>query len=70
MIFKANSLKGLLINLGIMIVIVLLMVLFFFYVYLPTTTNHGETITVPNLNGIHIDEIDEFQRDELNQPII
>ena len=60
MIFKANSLKGLLINLGIMIVIVLLMVLFFFYVYLPTTTNHGETITVPNLNGIHIDEIDEF----------
>jgi len=60
MFFKANSLKGLLINLSIMITLVVIMILFFFYVYLPGTTNHGETITVPNLNGVHIDEIDEF----------
>lgn len=32
----------------------------FFYVYLPLTTNHGESITVPDLEGIHVDELQEF----------
>jgi len=60
MIFKANSLKGLLINVVIMIIILIMLILLFFYAYLPSSTNHGETITVPNLKGIHINEIDEF----------
>ena len=32
----------------------------FFYIFLPSYTNHGETITVPDVVGIPIDEIDEF----------
>lgn len=32
----------------------------FFNVYLPYTTNHGQTITVPNLKGIHMSKLDEF----------
>ncbi|MEL7003664.1 MAG: PASTA domain-containing protein, partial [Bacteroidota bacterium] len=34
--------------------------LFFFYSYLPSYTNNGQSITVPNLQGISMDEIDEF----------
>lgn len=36
------------------------LILFFFYVYLPVTTNHGESITVPDLEGISHDDLDEF----------
>ncbi len=33
---------------------------YFFYVYLPDTTNHGETITVPNLKGKTIEELPQY----------
>ncbi len=36
------------------------LILFFFYVYLPTATNHGESITVPNLEGVNLDDLDDF----------
>lgn len=32
----------------------------FFYIYLPATTNHGESITVPDLEGIPVDELQDF----------
>lgn len=32
----------------------------FFYIYLPITTNHGDTLTVPNITGVHVDEIDDY----------
>jgi eukaryotic-like serine/threonine-protein kinase len=35
----------------------------FFNVYLPYTTNHDQTITVPNLQGMHINQLDEFLGD-------
>ena len=37
-----------------------LLILFFFYVYLPTTTNHGESITVPDLEGVNVEDLDRF----------
>lgn len=40
--------------------ILLIMILFFFYIYLPSATNHGETITVPELIGISYEELDEY----------
>ncbi len=36
------------------------MLLIFFYIYLPSVTNHGETITVPDLEGMVMDDLDEF----------
>ncbi len=57
---KSDTLKGLLIHLGIIIMVAITAVLVFFYVYLPNFTNHGESITVPDLQGIHMDDIDEF----------
>ncbi len=47
-------------NIGIMVGISVVLVLFFFYIYLPTSTNHNEAITVPDLVGTSFDSIDEF----------
>ncbi len=38
----------------------LLLLLSFFYIYLPISTNHGETVTVPDLEGIDLEDLDEF----------
>lgn len=58
--FEESTLKNLLIHLSIVIALSIGLVLGFFYVYLPSTTNHGESITVPNLKGISMDDLDEF----------
>ena len=47
-------------NIGIMVGISIVLVLFFFYIYLPTSTNHNEAITVPDLVGTSFESIDEF----------
>jgi len=57
---KASNIKEYLIHLGIIIGIIILLLIIFFYAYLPSTTNHGETITLPNLVGMSYEEIDEF----------
>ena len=40
-----------------------LIIFFLFYIYLPIKTNHGDTITVPNLIGMELKDIDEFLSD-------
>jgi beta-lactam-binding protein with PASTA domain len=57
---KANSYKDLLIHLGIIVGLGIIIILTFFYIYLPVTTHHGESITVPELEGVHLNELDEF----------
>ncbi|MDI9862468.1 MULTISPECIES: PASTA domain-containing protein [Bacteroidota] len=44
------------------IIVCLLMVLFFgfFFIYLPWSTNHGETITVPSLKGLTMEEAEDL----------
>lgn len=59
-LFSVRSWKGLLIHLGIIAGLTIAAALIFFNMYLPSTTNHGETVTVPDLEGLHIDEINEF----------
>jgi len=56
----SNNLKGLLIHGAIIIAVLIAATLIFFNVYLPSYTNHGESITVPDLEGIHMDDIDDF----------
>ena len=57
---KEKSWKSLIVNFGIMIIVVVALILTFFFVYLPSTTRHGETITVPNLEGMSLLEMDDF----------
>ncbi|MBX2963494.1 MAG: PASTA domain-containing protein [Cyclobacteriaceae bacterium] len=55
-----STLSGVLISIGLTSGIGLLLLLFFFYIYLPSATNHGETITVPNVEGLNITELEDF----------
>ena len=43
-----------------MIAISTTMLLFFFYIYLPYSTNHNETITVPDLEGMPFESVNEL----------
>lgn len=59
-LFKVNTPVGVLIHLGIILLLTTVGGLWFFYSYLPSATHHNETVTVPDLEGIHLDNIDEF----------
>lgn len=58
--FTANTVGGLLFNLLVAAGIIVLLALLYFYAYLPAITNHGETITVPSIEGMHINELEDF----------
>ena len=58
--FKIESWLDVLKHVGLALIIGLIITLFFFYVYLPSTTNHGESVTVPDLVGMPLGELDEF----------
>lgn len=57
---KTDNIKDLFIHLGLMLGAFLLLLFVFFRIYLPATTNHGESITVPDLEGIQLEELDDF----------
>ena len=59
-LLQATSWLDLIKHLCFILVIGIILVLFFFYVYLPVSTNHGETLTVPDVRGVVIDDLDEF----------
>ncbi len=59
MFFKAHSFADVLAHIFIMILIFVVGIAFFFYVYLPITTNHGKTITVPKLTGLSLNQMEE-----------
>ena len=58
-----NEYKYVFKNLMIMIGGISSIIFFIFYIYFPFKTNHGDTITVPNLIGMELNEIDEFLTD-------
>lgn len=57
---KEKTWNDLLIHLGIIMGVSIVCILLFFYVYLPSITHHGETLTVPDVRGVTLDELDEF----------
>jgi len=59
-VFKEKSWKGYLLHITLIGLVFLGFVLIFFYAYLPSATRHGETITVPNLRGMSLNDMDEF----------
>ncbi|WP_421869217.1 PASTA domain-containing protein [Marinoscillum sp.] len=59
-ILKINTWKDALIHLTIMVVIACVLLFGFFYLYLPYDTNHGETITVPDVRGVAMEDLDDF----------
>lgn len=57
---KKSTLIDLIKHLTIAIVLTVGLVYGFFNLYLPFSTNQGETITVPNLEGLSMDELGDF----------
>ena len=58
--FNQDNLGGVLINFALAGAIIFVLLIIYFFAYLPSTTNHGETITVPDIEGRHISELDEI----------
>jgi len=54
------TLGGILASLLITSGTVVILMIFYFYLYLPGVTNHGETVTVPEIEGMSLNELDEF----------
>lgn len=59
---RSQTLGALLGNASVALTIVLIIAVIFFYIYLPTTTNHGEQVQVPDLTGKDMYEIDKELR--------
>jgi len=51
-LLQENSKRGFLTNLTLILLLPILLVIVFFFFYLPSTTNFGETLTVPDARGM------------------
>lgn len=60
---QSTTLGALLVHLAAAVGILLVLAIIYFYVYLPGTTNHGESITVPDLTGMKLEELEPFLTD-------
>lgn len=66
---KERSLKDLLIHIGIILIISIAILLLFFYMFLPRTTNHGETVTVPKLVGMELNRLPDYAGEYLRYEV-
>lgn len=62
--FKVNSFVDVLKHLALMAVIVGVLVFVFFFVYLPSTTNHGESISVPKITGMKLADAEAYLEEQ------
>lgn len=58
--FSTDSLKDLLTHIGIIVASVLILFFAFFFIYLPWRTNHGNSVTIPDLKGMTVDEMEDM----------
>ncbi len=59
-LFKSSSVGSLFLSLSITVGSILILAIVYFYIYLPSVTNHGESITVPDLTGMSVEELETF----------
>src|SRR6185295_18060431 len=57
-LFQGDTVGSILATLGTAIGTVMLLGVCYFYIYLPSTTNHGEEVTVPNLTGLNVVQLE------------
>lgn len=58
--YNNETFGGMLLHATVALLIVLGLGVFYFYGYLPSTTNHDESITVPDVQGMHIEKVSTF----------
>ena len=55
-----DSLKKVSIHVGLILGVIILLTFIFLKVFLPSFTNHGETVSVPDLDGFEYSEIESY----------
>lgn len=55
-----NGLKKIGINILLILGVLFVLLFVFFKVYLPSYTNHGETVTVPDLESFHYNDLERY----------
>ncbi|MGF7216400.1 beta-lactam-binding protein with PASTA domain [Spirosoma lacussanchae] len=60
---STRSVTDLLVHVGIILALFAALFLGFFFIYLPFTTNHGQTITVPDVTRLSLDEMQNILND-------
>lgn len=58
--YKRNTLGGVLIHLLLAMSLLGGLCILYFFTYLPNTTNHGQTITVPNIEGMQLSQLEDY----------
>ncbi len=58
--YKTTTLGGFLLHLLIASSLVAILCFSYFFIYLPGVTNHGESITVPNIEGLPVEKVEHF----------
>lgn len=58
--FKTDTLGGLLMHFLLAGGLLFLLLILYFFAYLPSTTNHGEAITVPSIEGMQVTKLEDF----------
>ena len=58
--FKRNTLGGVIIHLLLAAATLAVLSIVYFFAYLPNTTNHGQSITVPNIEGMQLGQLEDF----------
>lgn len=58
--YNNQTLGGILINLAVASLTIIGICVLYFYIYLPKVTNHGESITVPNVEGMPFSKVASF----------
>ncbi len=57
---STNTKTDVIVHVSIIISVILVFFFAFFFLYLPWTTNHGESITVPNLKGLSLEAAEDL----------
>ncbi len=60
---STHTKQDLLVHIGIIVSLFILFFLAFFFVYLPWSTNHGQSISVPKLKGMKLDKVEDYLND-------
>jgi eukaryotic-like serine/threonine-protein kinase len=60
---STNSRTDLFTHLALVVLLMVALFLAFFFVYLPFTTNHGQSITVPELKNMSLSQIEDYLDD-------
>lgn len=58
--FKSDTLGGLFLHIALAVTLMIVLCVLYFYAYLPHVTNHGESITVPSVEGLPITKVEGF----------